>query len=217
MGTESRHEEILRAAMELDAAHRENLANARARMVPLTDGSWAVASTVVGLSERALALGRARLEWAQIRSDGKISGPWQTWADWERSVARFRRAEREMYPEDLNDRVAAVAAGEPEAVDWALDFLEVAPWCFHSGYLKVRLLRKVANLDLGDAAASRSRALIVEIGLTPLSRKELKAYIRLARRVESPELHDALSAARDSDGVGSERATVILRALGEAR
>ena len=103
--------------MELDAAHRENLANARARMVPRTDGSWAVASTVVGLSERAHALGRARLEWAQIRTHGEISGPWQTWVDWEQSVVRFRRAEREMYPEDLNDRVAAVTAGEPEAVE----------------------------------------------------------------------------------------------------
>jgi hypothetical protein len=122
-----------------------------------------------------------------------------------------------MYPEDLNDRVAAVAAGELQAVDWALDFLEVDPWCFHSGYLKVRLLRKVANLDLGDASAPRLRALIVAIGLTNRSRKELKAYMRLARRVDSPELHDALRAARDSDGARSERATVILRALGEAR
>src|ERR1019366_9711767 len=101
-----------------------------------------------------------------------ISGPWQTWADWERSVARFRRVEREMYPEDLNDRVAAVATGEPEAIEWALTLLEVDPWCFHSGYLEVRLLRKIANLDLGAAAATRLRALIVEVGLTPRSRKE---------------------------------------------
>lgn len=158
-----------------------------------------------------------RVGWAQIETHGEISGPWQTWADWEQSVVRFRRAEREIYPEDLNDRVAAVTAGEPEAVDWALDFLGVDPWCFHSGYLKVRLLRKVANLDLGDAAAPRVRALIVEVGLTPRSRKELKAYTRLARRVDSPELQDALSAARDSDGERSESAIVILRALAEAR
>lgn len=201
--------------MELDVAHRENVANARARMVPLTDGSWVAASTVVGLSARADAFGRARREWAQIRERGEISGPWQTWADWERSAVRFQRAAHEMYPEDLDDRVAAIAAGEPEAVEWALTFLEVDPWCFHSGYLKVRLLRKVANLDLGAAAAPRLRALIVQVGLTPRSRKEFKAYARLARRMDSPELQDALSGARDSGGARSQSATAILRALGE--
>jgi hypothetical protein len=120
-----------------------------------------------------------------------------------------------MYSEDLNDRVAALANGEPEAVEWALAFLEADPWCFHSGYLKVRLLRKVANLDLGAAAAPRLRALIVQLGLTPRSRKEFKAYLRLARRVDSPELQDALDGARDSEGPRSERATAILRVLTE--
>lgn len=215
VGTESRHEEILRAATELDAAHRENVANARARLLPLADGSWVAASTVGGLSERAQAFGQARRKWAEIRDGGEVAGPWQAWANWERSAARFRRAEREMYPEGLNDRVAAVATGEPEAVEWALTFLEVDPWCFRSGYLKVRLLRKVANLDLGAAAAPRLRALIVRVGLTPRSRNELKAYVTLARRLDSPELQDALRRAQDNDSARSERATAILHALGD--
>jgi hypothetical protein len=213
VGAETRHEEIRRAARELDAAHRENVANARARLVPRADGSRVTASSVVGLSERGEALGRARLEWAQVKDGGEISGPWESWSNWERSVARFWRAEREMYPEDLNNRVAAVASGEPEAVEWALTFLEVDPWCFHSGYLKVRLLRRIANIDRGAAAASRLRALIVQVGLTPRSRNEFKAYLRLARRMDSPDLQDALIAARDSDGPRSEAATALLRAL----
>lgn len=170
----------------------------------------------MGLSERGKALDRARLEWVQAKNGGEISGPWQTWADWERSVARFRRAEREMYPEDLNDRIAAVAAGEPHAIEWALTFLEVDPWCFHSGYLKVRLLRKIADLDLGAAASARLRRLIVQVGLTPRSRRELKAYVRLARRMDSPELQDALIGARDNDDLRSETATAVLRALAVA-
>ena len=215
MGTETRHDEIRRAAKELDAAHRENVATARARLVPRPDGSWVTASSVVGFSERGKALTRARLEWAQVKDGGEISGPWQTWADWECSVARFRRAERETYPEDLNDRVASVATGESQAIEWALTFLEVDPWCFHSGYLKVRLLRKIADMDLGAAASARLRRLIVQVGLTPRSRRELKASVRLARRVDSPELQDALIGARDNVDLRSEIATAVLRALAE--
>ena len=84
----------------------------------------------MGLSERGEALAAPGWNGLNSRMAARSRARWESWANWERSVARFWRAKREMYPEDLNDRVAAVAIGEPEAVEWALTFSEVDPRCF---------------------------------------------------------------------------------------
>jgi hypothetical protein len=50
---------------------------------------------------------------------------------------------------------------EPEAIEEALDFLERDPYFFRSGYLRERIARRLARVDLAPPQKDRARAIVL--------------------------------------------------------
>jgi hypothetical protein len=102
---------------------------------------------------------------------------------------------------------AALAAGEPTAVDRALAFLEDDPYFFRSGYARQRIARKLAGSELDELQRERARRIVmawVDGQLHP----GRAGGVRLAREVaDNPMRRALLARLRGKDG------DVALRAL----
>ena len=59
------------------------------------------------------------------------------------------------FPGGYSSALERIAAGEPEAIEAALAFLEIRPYFFRSGYMYKDLLRKTKRAPLSDAQARR--------------------------------------------------------------
>lgn len=109
-----------------------------------------------------------------------------------RAAARRLRAHVGlMYPEEFWVDVRRLAAGDPDAVENALVFLEADPWCFRSGYAKEVLVRALRRHALSEPQRERLVAVLlaaVDVG----ERREFPLYCKLARRNATPALRDDL-------------------------
>jgi hypothetical protein len=108
---------------------------------------------------------------------------------------------------------AGLAAGEPEAIEAALDYLQDDPYYFRSGYAKQRILRRLAGQVLTDEQRRRARAVVVQYvdGGTHGSMRQLQ---RVARRVADNPLRRALRTRLYSDDEHlAWRALVVLSAV----
>lgn len=85
-------------------------------------------------SRRAQAAGRA------------VDPRFQSWLFWSRTAADFHAALLAMYPPEDEARIKSLARGDPQAVAWALVFLEADPRCFRAGYVRERLVRYLARM-----------------------------------------------------------------------
>jgi hypothetical protein len=134
------------------------------------------------------------------------------WATWEEATRRWADALSVMLPDGAFDPVA-VRAGDPEAIDRAISFLEVDPWFHRSGYLKDDLVRALRQVDLGPGAATRLR--VVLLAVTDVGdRREFRGYCRLARRIADEALVAALLDRLRGDDVRiARRALWMLDAL----
>src|SRR5436190_18528918 len=78
-----------------------------------------------------------------------------------------RHEEHERYYEQpdvdswLVDIGQRLAAGEPEAVEEALTFLERDPYFFRSGYARERVARWLARVELTPLQKARARAVVL--------------------------------------------------------
>jgi hypothetical protein len=132
----SAHDALRERAARLEEARKANLASARVRVV-LHDGDLGIHETRKAFEtekQRANATGTA------------IDPRFASWVDWESGVSLFREALRAMYPPGTKERTGALAAGDADAVEWALVFLEADPRCFRAGYLRERMLRYLARM-----------------------------------------------------------------------
>jgi hypothetical protein len=111
--------------------------------------------------------------------------------------------------EDL-DRLQA---GDPAALEPAIRYLERDPTRFRSGYVKEDLIRYINRVSLGAGEAARLREVVLLTVDRP-DRREFRRYTRLARRVDAPELREALAERLQSSDRGiRRRAKWILDAL----
>jgi hypothetical protein len=137
-------------------------------------------------------------------------------AAWERATRRHREAFEAMYPDAFWADVRRLAAGEHDAVEPALVFLETDPWCFRSGYVKDELMRLLARheLALDERERLESVLLAVDVG----DRREFRRSCRLASRIKTPRLRQELGRRLVVEDRGvARRALLMLTSLPRAR
>jgi hypothetical protein len=108
---------------------------------------------------------------------------------------------------------AGLAAGEPDAVDAALDFLQDDPWYFRSGYAKQRVLRRMAGQTFTGEQRARACAVVIQY-VAGGAHGTMRQLQRVARRVADNRLRRELRAHLYSDDEHvAWRALVVLSAV----
>jgi hypothetical protein len=81
--------------------------------------------------------------------------------NWERACQEFHSRYDELaFPGGYADALQRIAAGEPDAIEAALCFLEVRPFFFRSGYMFRDILRKTKRAPLSKPQADRLASIV---------------------------------------------------------
>src|SRR4051812_19999705 len=139
------------------------------------------------------------------------------YAAWKAATEEAKAAHDAMYPRDLWELVAELKVGSHAAVQFALRFLEVDPWCFRSGYAKELIARRLRKVEVTDEQRDRlGKVLIhaVDVG----DRREFSEYCKLARAHAKPPVRVELKARLTADDAGvGRRALVMVTSLRKPR
>lgn len=109
------------------------------------------------------------------------------------ACVRFRAALMALYSDVWHEIVLELQAGDADAVEPAIVFLEADPWCVRSGYAKERILPSLCRTELSATQQARLRNWLV-VALSKGPRREYWLMIRLAMRLASPDLSTQLRA-----------------------
>jgi hypothetical protein len=75
---------------------------------------------------------------------------------WEQACAEFHsRYDLLAFPGGYRSAFERIAAGDPQAIDAALCFVECRPYFFRSGYMFKDLLRKLKRAQLSESQSAR--------------------------------------------------------------
>lgn len=111
-----------------------------------------------GIGERAGDLVRLRQELERTYAAG--DGSEKADRAWALAAERFGEATKAFYA-PFTGLGGAIRAGERDAIDSAVRFLEADPWCFRSGYLKAELMSALANAPLRDDDKRRLHGVVM--------------------------------------------------------
>jgi hypothetical protein len=103
----------------------------------------------------------------------------------------YRLLSRGAYPDGLADLVERLGTSDRDAVDAAIAWLTLDPFCLWSGYAKGRLMRRLAAAKLSTRQAAKVRAVLIDV-IQRGPRQEFRDTCRLARAVNSEELRAEL-------------------------
>jgi hypothetical protein len=82
--------------------------------------------------------------------------------EWQRASEEFHtRYDALAFPGGYSNALERIAAGEPEALEAALCFLEARPFFFRSGYMYKDILRKTKRVELSKKQATRLEDIVV--------------------------------------------------------
>ena len=138
-------------------------------------------------------------------------------AAWKHAARRHREGFEAMYPDAFWADVRRLAAGEHDAVEPALVFLETDPWCFRSGYVKDELMRLLARHELTLAERERLESVLLR-AVDAGDRREFRRSCRLAARIKTPDLRQELRRRLIVEDRGvARRALLMLTSLPRAR
>ena len=120
-------------------------------------------------------------------------------ARWEKAVKRWGEFSGIYRDEKFyifeNDRfLASLSAGEPDAKECAMTFLELDPYYFRSGYMKGKLLIRLKHLELGTSEKERLRKIVVDAIASPMPKCEFKYYARLLKNIGTPDFRRRIEA-----------------------
>lgn len=106
---------------------------------------------------------------------------------WQEATHEWRQARDAMYEADFSHgfdpHIAAIRAGQPDAVETAIRFLDIDPWCFRSGWAKERLLRALKSVRLDADQIRRLRSTMMR-AVDDRDRQELAEWCRLAANLD---------------------------------
>ena len=106
-------------------------------------------------------------------------------------------------------------ADNRNAVETLVRFLESDVYCFRSGYMKADVIRALGRADLDDRTIRRLRAVVLDV-VDSYDRREYRAYVRLACRVDGDGLREALRERLTSSSTRVARhARWVLEGLGD--
>jgi hypothetical protein len=137
---------------------------------------------------------------------------------WQGAAQALHDAYDEMYPRAFWEMLTRLQNRDAAAVEGALRFLEVDPWCFRSGYVKEWIAQLLKRHELTVAEQVRVERLLVHL-VDVGDRREFSEFCKLARRNATPRLRAELRfrlASSDDDGV-RRRALVMLTSLRHPR
>lgn len=111
---------------------------------------------------------------------------------------------------DTEAMLERLRAGEADAVEWGIAFLEADPYAFRTGYTKAKIARYLRKATLSPEQSARLRAVVLT-AIGRGSRFEFVEYARLARRLDSPEFRkDAEQLLKDAPHSVARRARTVL-------
>ena len=119
---------------------------------------------------------------------------------WEKAVKDWKEFSGFGYPEtkfyffENQTFLAALSAGDADAKESAIKFLEFDPYYYRSGYIKSKLLVRLKNIKLSASEVKRLQKVICNAIVSPQPKCEFKYYARLLKNVGTPEFRQKLQA-----------------------
>ena len=119
---------------------------------------------------------------------------------WENSVRAWKEFSGFGYPEtkfyffENQTFLAALSAGDADAKESAIKFLEFDPYYYRSGYIKSKLLVRLKNIKLSASEVKRLQKVICNAIVSQQPKSEFKYYARLLKNVGTPEFRQKLDA-----------------------
>ncbi len=132
------------------------------------------------------------------------------------AARRLYEAAREAaYPAGFWESYQRLCAGDATGLEAAVTFLEADPWFPNSGYVKVKLIRHIETPMLTSDYIMRLQNVILEM-VERRNGQEFRAYCKLARKADGPELRDQLAQRVDQGNFDvRRRARWVLEALAQ--
>ena len=121
-------------------------------------------------------------------------------ARWENAVRAWKEYSGFGYPEmkfyffENQTFLAALSAGDAEAKESAIKFLEFDPYYYRSGYIKSKLLVRLKNIKLSASEIKRLQAVVCAAIVSRQPKCEFKYYARLLKNVGTLEFREKLQA-----------------------
>ena len=97
----------------------------------------------------------------------------------------------EAYPPTFDQDLVRLGEGDPSGLESIVTFLEADPIFDGTGYLKEDLSRLLRGVELPSSYVSRLQAVVLSV-VDRRDGREFRAYCRIARQVDSPELREQL-------------------------
>ena len=85
--------------------------------------------------------------------------------------------------------LAALAAGDADAKESAIKFLEFDPYYYRSGYIKSKLLVRLKHIKLTASEIRRLQKVVCNAIVSRQPKCEFKYYAGLLKNIGSPEFH----------------------------
>lgn len=104
---------------------------------------------------------------------------------------RYRQLISEAYPPTFNQDLVRLEEGDPSGLESVVSFLEADPIFYGTGYLKEALSRLLRDVELPTNYIQRLQVVVLSL-VDRRDGREFRAYCRLARKVDSPELRKQL-------------------------
>ncbi len=105
---------------------------------------------------------------------------------------RYQAAILDAYPPNFTETLKRLRQNDSSALKDVIAFLEADPMFYATGYLKEDLARWIKPEMLTPQDASRLRRVVLSI-VDRRNHRDFRAFCRLARKVDAPELRDALT------------------------
>ena len=128
---------------------------------------------------------------------------------WKDAAEKFRD-----YHSPLQEKMEAIEAsgvdGDSLLIEFAIDFLELDPVFFRSGYYKSTLLRKLKQVKLSSSECARLQVILIDAVLKR-GQREFRDYARLAVGICDVTTRAKIERlTHDGDGHISSRAKLML-------
>ena len=131
------------------------------------------------------------------------------------TAARFWAALEAAYPNGFWNSVEKLRAGDAVGLENTLSFLEADPMFFRTGYVKTWLIRAIKPPLLKPSDIRRLQGVVLSV-VDRRDDRDFRAYCKLARKADGPELREQLAQRVDrGDFDIRRRARWVLEALAQ--